>query len=365
MDNMSDKVNEQVLRVINRKNSYALILGNAKEALASFPAECIDCVITSPPYWKQREYIADENLSSSMIGVEDEPSEYVFNLVEVFSEIMRVLKKGGSVWLNIGDKYLNKNLMGMPWRVALRLQEEGWIIRNDVIWEKMKGSDPAKDRLRTNHEHIFHLVKTARDYYFDHESILIKPTYFPEVNGERVKSATGVTGSKYRKQIIQSADLSDHEKRNAIKSLDSVIAEMESGEVVDFRMTIRGYQRTYHSNKSAVSGRAKELAQKGYFILKSHSRGYMPSDVWQIAPEDNVINRSEIHYAVFPPELLRIPILATCPPGGILLDPFAGSGSALVAGLELGRRGIGVDISSQYLEIAESRLRSFQATLGF
>ena len=144
------------------------------------------------------------------------------------------------------------------------------------------------------------------------------------------------------------------EKEQALQALEDVIEEMRRGEIVDFRMTIRGYQRTFHSDNGEVSGRAKELESRGYFILKMRSNGHLPSDIWRIVPEDKW--RKDAHYAVFPEELLINPIRATCPRGGIVLDPFCGTGSAACAALRLGRRAIGIDISEHYLQIAESRV---------
>jgi DNA modification methylase len=281
----------------------------------------------------------------------------------VFNGIKRVLKPSGSFWLNIGDKYVKKNLTGMPWRVAIALQDNGWILRNDIIWEKLKGSQPVKDRFRNSYEHFFHFVKKSK-YYFEHKCILIPPRLVASINENGVVSATGVSGKKYRQQIQLSQHLTTEERNAALNALNGVLEEMRRGQVVDFRMTIRGQQRTYHSNHTNVSGRAKELEQKGFFILKSRAAGFMPSDIWRIVPEDDVKGRSESHYAVFPTKLLEIPIKATCPPNGILLDPFAGLGSAIMAGLHYGIRGIGIDLSRKYIKLATKRVQQTQIALN-
>ncbi len=116
-------------------------------------------------------------------------------------------------------------------------------------------------------------------------------------------------------------------------------------------MTIRGTQRTYHSNNGKVSGRAKELENKGYFILTSKSKGYIPSDIWNIVPEDEW--RKDAHYAVFPIELLQIPIKATSRKKGIVLDPFMGTGSTLVAANQ-------IELSDDYIKVANQRLEKIQ-----
>jgi site-specific DNA-methyltransferase (adenine-specific) len=118
-------------------------------------------------------------------------------------------------------------------------------------------------------------------------------------------------------------------------------------------MIIRGQQRTTHSDKENVSGRAKELLAKGFYFLKYHPNGRKPADVWDILPEDT--QRKELHFAPYPVDLCRIPIAATCPEGGIVLDPFCGTGTTLLAARNMRRRSIGIDLSSQYLEFAAER----------
>lgn len=344
--------------ILHGKRTFAIITGDSLSVLQNIPSETIDCVITSPPYWQLREY--DNNKNPKEIGNENDYTMYIQSLTQIFCEVKRVLNNTGSLWLNLGDKYNNKELMGMPWRVALSLMDNGWILRNDVIWDQMKGTQSTKDRLRDVYEHIFHFVKRKK-YYYDHNEIRIRPTRKPKkYNGELV-SATGVSGKKYRQQIENSTVLSNEEKINAIKALDDTLSEMESGTIVDFRMTIRGEQRTYHSNNQNVSGRAKELVTKGYFILKMGANGHIPSDIWRIAPEDTW--RKDAHYAVFPEELLMNPIRATCPVNGIVLDPFSGTGSTVYTALKLNRRGLGIDLCEQYNNIARQRMKEICGNL--
>ena len=353
--------NKQIIhKVINENQEYGMLIGNCEELLDEIPDESINCVITSPPYWQMREYSVNGKDPDSVIGTEKTPEKYVKRLAGIFKQIKRVLKADGSVWLNLGDKYHNKNLMGMPWRVAIAMQDGGWILRNDVIWYQMKGTQSAQDRLRDVYEHIFHFVKSKK-YYYDADNIRIKPRKLPIINGKETISATGVSGKKYRKQILESQELSEEERTEAIKALDETLEKIRAGELVDFRMTIRGAQRTYHSDNSKVSGRAKELEIKGFFILASKAKGYLPSDVWNVVPEDKW--RKDVHYAVFPTDLLKIPIKATSKAGGIVLDPFMGTGSTLAAANQFNRRGLGIELSEEYVEIAKSRLDTPQ--LGF
>lgn len=332
---------------------FFLGTGNNIDILKQIPNNSIDCIITSPPYWQQRIYEDYDGEFSDIIGSEESPDLYVDNLLKVIDELFRILKNSGTFWLNIGDKFYNKCLMGMPWRVALAMQNKGWILRSDIIWDQMKGTQSCKDRFRDIYEHVFQFVK-SKNYYFDGDNVKIIPQKDASFSNGVCISATGVSGKKYFEKINNSTFLSEEEKNNALKALNDTIEEMKNGIIVDFRMTIRGEQRTYHSENSRISGRAQELATKGYFILKMRKSGYLPSNIWRIVPEDKW--RKDTHCAVFPEELLRIPILSSCPPNGIVLDPFSGTGSTVHAAIRLGRRGIGIDLSKQYTDIAMKRV---------
>lgn len=325
------------------------LLGDALATLASFPASCIDCCMTSPPYWGQRTY------SGGGIGLERTYSEYVENLLAIIDEIKRTLKATGSFWLNIGDAYQRKSLVGIPWRVALAMRDrQGWIVRNSIIWNKVKGGpDNAKDKLRSVHENIFHFVKSER-YFYDTDAIRCKPGQAKIINGA-VVSATGVSGVRYRRQIELSTALSNSEKQAAYQALQTILDDVRLGKLSDFRMIIRGEQRTTHSDSEQVSGRARELAERGFYFLKYHPNGAKPSDVWDILPEDT--QKRKLHFAPYPEDLCRIPILATCPSGGLVLDPFAGTGTTNLVAFGMGRRSIGIEVSAEYIRFAEERCR--------
>lgn len=335
--------------------NHILISGNCLDILGDIDSESIDCVITSPPYWAMRIYDNAENANE--IGNEDDYRTYVKKLTVIFREVKRVLKPTGSLWLNLGDKYNNKALMGMPWRVALSLMDDGWILRNDVIWNQMKGTQSCKDRLRDSYEHVFHFVKSKK-YYYDDKAIRIKPTLLPTINENQTISATGVSGKKYREQIHTSTELTDIEKKNALAALDETILRIRKGEINDFRMAIRGVQRPWHSDNIVVSGRAKELKEKGFYIMQIGANGALPTDIWNIVPEDTW--RKDKHYAVFPEALLKVPILATCPINGWILDPFSGTGSTVAAALKHKRRGIGIDLSEEYTNVARQRISELE-----
>lgn len=342
-------------RIIDGVDRFEFATGDSKEILKSVPDNSIDCIITSPPYWQQRIYQDYEGELNNILGSENEPQEYIDNLMSIIDEVHRILKPTGSFWLNLGDKFHKKNLMGMPWRVAIAMQDRGWTLRSDIIWDQMKGTQSAKDRFRDIYEHVFHFVKSAKGYYFDTDSIRIIPDKKPyELNGQ-ITSATGVSGKTYFKKIEETTFLTQEEKEDARAALNETLEEMKNGEIVDFRMTIRGAQRSYHSGNTKISGRAKELADKGFYIIKMRAKGFIPSNIWRIVPEDKW--RTDVHCAVFPEELLQTPIIATCPVDGIVLDPFSGTGSTVSAAVKLNRRGIGIDISKQYTELAENTLK--------
>lgn len=335
----------------DRSTAPLLLHGDALRVLQALPTASVDFAMTSPPYWGKREY------ESGGIGLEPDYRDFVKDLSAVFLELKRVLKPSGSFWLNLGDTYLDKGLLGIPWRVAFELTDvQGWTLRNSVIWNKLKGGmDNSKDRLANVHEHLFHFVKSAKGYYYDADAVRSRPRESKVVNGAIV-SATGVTGVRYKRQLELSTALSDAERQAGIAALETMLADVAAGRASDFRMIIRGQQRATHSDSEKVSGRAKELRDKGFYFLKYHPNGSKPGDVWDIVPEDT--QSRETHFAPYPIDLCRIPLLATCPPGGIALDPFCGTGTTLLAARNLGLQSIGIDVSLQYLQLTQDRCRS-------
>lgn len=323
-------------------------LGDSLVILRELPDKSVDFAMTSPPYWGKREYLAGG------IGLEDTPEEYIANLLATIKEIHRLLKSTGSFWLNIGDTYRNKHLLGIPWRLASKMMDEqGWILRNSVIWNKVKGApDNSVDKLRNLHEHVFHFTKKTQGYYYDVDAIRSNPRQSRIVNGA-VISATGVSGVRYKRQIELSTSLTEDEKKQAVIALDEMLEKVRKGAIADFRMIIRDQQRATHSSSTRVSGRARELEEKGYYFLAYHPDGSKPSDIWEIIPEDT--QKRKFHFAPYPEDLCKIPILATCPEDGIALDPFCGTGTTTYVARILGRKSIGIDLSKEYLLYALHR----------
>lgn len=278
------------LPILNR-----IYTGGAVSVMRRWPSSFVDLVLTSPPYFKLRDYGV-----KGQLGLEQSPDEYVARLVEVLSECGRVLKPTGSLYLNLGDTYRDKTLLGIPWRVAFALISEGWLLRNAIIWAKPHGlPSPIKDRLNTTYEFIFHFTQN-REYYFD-----LDPIRVPNKGTYRV-------GSKTRRF-----------------STDA---------------------RLPHRPGIPVAGN-----------FKPHPLGKNPGDVWTIGPETRpkkyIAPGETAHFAPYPEALCEQPIKAACPPDGIVLDPFMGSGTTALVARRLGRHFLGVELSPKYAKLARRRLR--------
>lgn len=333
--------------------SPCLVVGDSLKVLSQLPNDSIDCVITSPPYYMKRQYLGGG------IGLESTYQEYIDNLLKITKEIHRVLKPTGSFWLNIGDSYKNKQLLNIPHRIAIRMQDEqNWILRNTVVWDKLKGAmSQSKDSLGCEYEPMFHFVKKKNGYYYDADSVRKKPRKAHVENGA-VVSATGVSGVRYRRKIELSTELTQEQKESAFMALDNVLERIKNGELSDFRMVIKGgNQRVTNGDTSNLSGRAKELQEKGFYFLFYNPNGSMISDVWQIIPEDT--QGRKLHFAPFPEDLVKTPIILTCPKDGIVLDPFAGTGTTCYVAAQLQRKSIGIDMAKEYLELAEDRCAEY------
>jgi DNA modification methylase len=337
----------------NELSMPCFVCGDSLKVISQLPDNCIDCVITSPPYYMKRQYLGGG------IGLEANYQEYIDNLLRIVQEVYRVLKPTGSFWLNIGDSYKNKQLLNIPHRVAIRMQDEQkWILRNTVVWDKMKGAmSQSKDSLGSEYEPFFHFVKKKSGYYYNSDAVRKKPREAQVENGA-VISATGVSGVRYRRKIELSTELTEEQRKKAFIALDEVLGRIKKGELSDFRMVIKGANhRVTNGDTTNLSGRAKELQEKGFYFLFYNPKGSMISDVWQIIPEDS--QGRKLHFAPFLEDLVKVPIILTCPPEGIILDPFAGTGTTNFVAAHLKRKSIGIDMSKEYLQLAQERCEEF------
>jgi len=332
-------VNSDLLTVIN---------GHCLAELAKLPAESVQCCVTSPPYFGLRDYGHPDQ-----IGQEKSPAEFVAKMVAVFTEVHRVLRADGTLWLNLGDSYAgsgrgpdtgsttlqgsranqaesrksahfhagacgsgsigrrwvpppeglkNKDLIGIPWRVAFALQSAGWYLRDDIIWHKPNPMpESVTDRPTRAHEYIFLLSKSPR-YFYDAAAIAEPAIY-------------GDNGSKF-----------DGERDAAVH--DGI-----------------GKTRRTTVARGGFNGKTNELEGREAFRAIKDTRN--KRDVWTVPSQPY----REAHFATFPPDLIKPCILAGSRGGDLVLDPFGGSGTAGMVALELGRRALLIELNPDYCRL--------------
>lgn len=310
-----------------------IICGNSIEVLKTFADNSVDMCVTSPPYYGLRDYG-----ESGQIGMEQTPQEYIEHLTEIFMEVHRVLKPTGTLWINIGDSYAGsgkgpmslsvagngknstlyaknskvhevpktwdgikpKDMIGIPWMLAFSLRSKGWYLRSDIIWHKTNClPESVKDRPTKCYEHIF-LLSKSRKYYYDYKAIQ-EP--LKQVSKERYKRGRS-DHSKYAGEDLQ---------QNINRQRD------------DFSMFDQEYKRK--------------------------------RDVWEVST--NTFKMDE-HFAMYPEKLIEPCVLAGSEKGGIVLDPFFGSGTTGVVAKKHGREYIGIDINPKYCALAEKRIMGVQ-----
>ena len=273
-----------------------IINGDASEVLGLMPNNIVNTVVTSPPYFGQRNYNVAEQ-----IGSEPSPEEYINRLVSVFQRVRSVLRDDGVLWLNLGDKYSNGTLLGLPWRVALALVDDGWLLRSDVIWHKPNAMPHSvKTRPTTDHEYLFMFSK-GKKYYYDADSIREPHVTFSE----------------------------NSKMRGGRNHLGKRGGTPEAGK--------NGGNTNLHDAR---------------WDQAFHPLGRNKRTVWSVP-----LGKSrDAHFAVFPEKLIEPCVLAGSPPGGLVLDPFFGSGTAGLVALNRGRRFVGIDLNLQYCEMARRRL---------
>lgn len=315
-----------------------ILQGDCLEILKTIPDGLVNCCITSPPYFGLRDYGID-----GQIGLEKDPEQYIQKLVEVFREVKRVLKDDGTLWVNIGDTYngnkvgntetvkhsvvsdtnnfrkqlwagaKKKDLIGIPWMLAFALRNDGWYLRQDIIWHKTNPMpEPVKDRCVKSHEYIFLLSKKPR-YYFDYEAIQ--------------EEATGYDG---RKDTLNKGS----QKYSTIGYMPNQNHETTAG---------RSHERWQFSED-----------ENGNPIPIRNKR-----DVWSVPTKAS----RDAHFATFPEELITPCILAACPKGGIVLDVFFGSGTTGRVASSNGRDFIGIELNPEYIELAEKKTTNNQMTI--
>lgn len=333
-----------------------VLAGHARDTLSTLPDNSVDCCVTSPPYWGLRDYG-----HSGAIGLEHTLAGFLANLVLVFEQVRRVLKPGGTCWVNMGDSYFSgarssglprahgvtrqaspddgarrpttapglrikaKDLCGQPWRLALALQDAGWYLRRDIIWQKPNAApESARDRPTSAHDYIFLLTKSAK-YWYDNQAFREPVTGNAHMRIAKVgRNAYGAGAHN----AIAKQTPSEHQKLSR-----------KTGQHA-------GNVRDNTSYAAAVTALVESRNARSVWTF--------PSEAYQGA-----------HFATFPRELPRRCILLGCPPGGLVLDPFMGSGTTGQVAIELGRRFVGCEINPDYIDLARQRLASVTPGLPF
>lgn len=311
--------------------SHQILVGDCIDMMRTLPAQSVQCCVTSPPYFGLRDYgMADQ------IGLEQTPAEFIARLVMVFREVRRVLRDDGTVWVNMGDTYASiaggyapggsagkhdivslatrgavlrgkrrsppsglkqKDLMGIPWRLAFALQDDGWYLRQDIIWHKPNPMpESTRDRCTKAHEYLFLLSKSPR-YYYDQEAIRE-----PAIGGQTEAAMQFGRNGPSGEHIIPGQRFAQHRPGRPTPT-----------PVTDTR------------NKRSV---------------------------WTVA----TAGYQGAHFATFPPDLIRPCILAGAPRGGVVLDPFGGAGTTAVVAMQEGRKSILCELNPEYAAMAEQRI---------
>ena len=305
---------------------HQLIQGDCLNILKTLSDKSINCCVTSPPYYGLRDYGV-----AGQVGLEDTPDEYVNKLVEIFREVRRVLRDDGTLWMNLGDSYCgtgskgewvdpknpngrngqsisktqkiagykSKDLIGIPWMVAFALRADGWYLRSDIIWSKPNPMpESVQDRPTKAHEYIF-LLSKSQSYYYDNEAIKESA-----VNGDptQLRGGKGVVGSV----------------NGGLRKQDDLGNRRYTG---------------FNARYEPLQKRNKRT-------------------VWTVTTKPY----AEAHFATYPPDLIQPCVLAGCPEGGTVLDPFNGSGTTGQVALQNGRKYIGIELNQEYIELTKRRL---------
>lgn len=301
-----------------------IITGNAIEVLKELPDGYAAICITSPPYFGLRDYGVD-----GQIGLENSVEDYINKLTDIFREVRRVLKSDGTLWLNIGDSYATSNykysnckrkdLIGIPWLLAFALRNDGWYLRQDIIWEKPNAMpESIRDRCTKSHEYIFLFSKHPK-YYFDYEAIRE-----PAVGFNNIPPA----GSK--------------------------------GTLTPNSRLRKGNSRTFRGGGAYTKGQSfnnsAEITRESHGNTDNTTGLRHKRSIWTVATQ----GYKEAHFATFPEKLIEPCVLAGSKEGGVVLDPFLGSGTTAVVAKKHNRGFIGIELNPKYAEMAERRLEGIK-----
>ena len=322
---------------------YSVVCEDNRKSLPTLEAESIDLVITSPPYFKQRDYSSPDLGDEASLGNEATPSEYLDNVIKTFGEVLRVMKPTGSIVYNMGDKVVDGGLQLIPYRFAARVVDEFNLrLVNDITWVKQNPTPHQFNRrLTLSTEPFFHFA-LGSDYYYN------LAAFQPSKPPVRHKP-TSKLGSRYR-VLIEESDLSATERCAAHEALDETIDDVWEGRIQSFRMKIRGIHAPAYGGQDG--GRKMHIERHGFTIIRISGQK-MKRDIIE-SPVESLPGNG--HPAIFPVRVVREIIRLLCPPNGQVLDPYLGSGSTMVAALLEARSCTGIDISGEYCDSAKERV---------
>ena len=318
-----------------------IVTGDCLNLLKTLPSDSVDLVLTSPPYFQQREY------GGNGLGNEDTVDAFIKNLLPVFRECVRVIKPTGLVVFNLGDKYVDGNLLLVPYRFAIAAQQTPAVrLVNELTWVKVNPTpkqDPKK--LISSTEPFFIFAKSSA-YQFDKDAFL---EYKDRLLSNGQRTVTPELGKKYF-ELIERSGLSDAEKAQARRELTAIIQEVKAGTIDSFRMKIRGVHALPYGGQAG--GRLTQIETKGFTLIKIYGNS-IRRDVIESTVETIKGNQ---HPAVYPEFVVQEIIKLLTKPGDVVLDPFVGSGTTAVVARRLDRHYLGMEIYPVYADFARQRL---------
>ncbi len=333
-------VTKRLLRLPKQPLLNQITCGDSAVLLKSLTSDSVDLVITSPPYFQQRDY------GSGGIGKEKNSEDYIAALLEIFKECVRVLKPTGSIIFNLGDKYEDGSLMMLPYRFAIAATSQAKVsLVNQITWLKTNPTPRQfKRRLVSSTEPFFHFVKSnAYQYFID--------DYLAPLEMTKPTSAGGNVGQKYF-GLIEQSNLTEPQKTMARDALEQIIEEVKRGEIQGFRMKIRGIHSEPFGGQEG--GRKIQLDKNGFTLIRVYGNPLKKDAL--ISPVESIKNCP--HPAIYPVKIITELIKLLTREGDIVLDPFLGSGSTAVAAVQNKRQYIGFEISQEYCDFARQRLEN-------
>ena len=326
--------------------SHQVLCGDNRDIIPHIPDQSIDLVVTSPPYFQQREY------SSPGLGNESGVDEYLDNIIQTLRQTIRVMKPTGNIVYNMGDKIVAGSLRLVPYRFAIRVIDElGLRLVNDITWIKRNPTPHQFQRRLTNSTEPFFHFALGGQYYYD------RAAFQPDKEKPRRSKPTRKLGSRYR-DLIETADLTAQQRASAHKALDQVIQDVRNGDIHSFRMKIRGIHAPAYGGQDG--GRKMHIERDGFTIIRISGQR-MKKDIIE-SPVESLPGNG--HPAIFPVAVVREIIRLLSPPGGHVLDPYLGSGSTSIAAILEDRNSIGIDISPDYCDSALNRINATLSERG-